>query len=126
MTPGKTTSIDAYIATFPEEVQEKLQQIRATIQKAAPAATEAIKYGMPTFVLNGNLIHFAAYKNHIGIYPAPVAIETFAKDFAPYKTSKGAVQLPIDQRMPLALITKVTKFRIKQVMEEVKPGKKKK
>ncbi|MES2689714.1 MAG: DUF1801 domain-containing protein, partial [Bacteroidota bacterium] len=103
-----------------------LEQIRAAIQKAAPSATEAIKYGMPTFVLKGNLIHFAAYKNHIGIYPAPVAIEAFAKDFAPYKTSKGAVQLPIDKPMPLGLIAKVTRFRVKQMSEEVKPGKNKK
>lgn len=125
MTPGKPNSIDEYISAFAPDVQQKLEQIRLTIQKAAPGATEAIKYGMPTFVLNGNLIHFAAYKNHIGIYPAPVAIKEFEKDFAPYKTSKGAVQLPIDKAMPLSLITKVTKFRVKMDAEGIKPKKKK-
>lgn len=121
----KPNNIDQYISGFDPDVREKLEQIRATIQKAAPGATEAIKYAMPTFVLNGNLIHFAAFKHHIGIYPAPVAIKEFEKDFAPYKTSKGAVQLPLDKPIPLSLIAKITKFRVKQAMEVVKPIKKK-
>ena len=121
----KPTNIDEYISGFAPDVQKMLEQVRATIQKAAPGATEAIKYAMPTFVLNGNLIHFAAFKNHIGIYPAPVAIKAFEKDFARYKTSKGAVQLPLGEPMPLSLIAKVTRFRVKQAKEAAKRAKKK-
>lgn len=111
---AKTNTIDEYIAGFPENVQEILQQIRMTIRKAAPDAVEAISYAMPTFKLNGNLIHFAAFKNHIGLYPAPQGIEAFEKELSVYKGAKGSVQFPLDQPMPLALITKITKFRVKQ------------
>jgi uncharacterized protein YdhG (YjbR/CyaY superfamily) len=113
-------TIDAYIATFPKEVQALLKQVRATIKKAAPKAEEAIKYAMPTFVLNGNLVHFAAFKNHIGFYPAPEAIVEFKKELSVYKNSKGAVQFPLEQEMPLALITKIVKFRVKKNMEQIK------
>jgi uncharacterized protein YdhG (YjbR/CyaY superfamily) len=105
---------DIYIGTFPTPIQTVLQEIRKTIQATAPNATEAIKYGMPTFVLNGNLVHFAAYKSHIGFYPAPLAIITFAEELAPYKTSKGAIQFPLNQLLPLALITKIVQFRVEQ------------
>lgn len=107
-------NIDDYIALFPKAIQANLQEIRKTIQATAPNATEAIKYGMPTFVLNGNLVHFAAYKNHIGFYPAPLAIITFAEELATYKTSKGAIQFPLNQPIPLALITKIVQFRVEQ------------
>ena len=84
-----------------------------TIQKAAPSAGETISYGIPTFTLNGNLVHFAAFKNHIGFYPAPTAIKEFEKEFSIYKTSKGAVQFPLDKPMPLNLISKIVKYRVK-------------
>lgn len=106
--------IDSYIRTFPENVQRMLEQVRATIKQAAPEATETINYAMPTFVLHGNLVHFAAYKNHIGFYPAPSGIEAFAKQLSVYKSSKGAVQFPITQPMPLELIAQITAFRVKE------------
>lgn len=108
----KLTTIDAYIAGFPTDVQKHLQQIRETIQNAAPQATEKISYGMPTFYLNGNLIHFAGYKNHIGLYPAPQGIEAFKEELSVYKGAKGSVQFPLDQPMPLDLISRITKYRV--------------
>lgn len=108
------TTIDAYIATFPVSTQALLQQMRNTITKAAPKAEEAISYGMPTFKLQGNLVHFAGYKNHIGFYPAPSGIEAFADELKKYKTSKGAIQFPVDEKLPLALVTKIVKFRVKE------------
>lgn len=116
----KPSSIDEYITGFPENVQEILQQIRKTIQKAAPDAVEAISYAMPTFKLNGNLIHFAAFKNHIGLYPAPQGIEAFKKELSVYKGAKGSVQFPLDKPMPLALITKIVKFRVTQSLDKKK------
>ena len=107
-------TIDEYIAGFPPEIQAILQKIRATIHQAAPAATEAIAYQMPTFKLDGNLVHFAAFKNHIGFYPVPTGIEKFKKELAPYKTTKGAVQFPLNRPMPYPLIAKITKFRVKE------------
>jgi len=114
------TNINAFIADFPEEVQKILEQIRETIQQAAPDATEAIKYGMPTFVLNGNLVHFAAYKNHIGFYPAPTGIEAFIDELAPYRTGKGTIQFPIGQPIPFDLIEKVVKFRVEENLKKRK------
>ncbi|HUR12497.1 MAG TPA: DUF1801 domain-containing protein [Flavitalea sp.] len=111
-------NIDAYIAGFPKEVQQLLQQVRVTIRKAAPAAVEAIKYAIPTFILEGNLVHFAGYKNHIGFYPAPDGIATFKKELSKYKGAKGSVQFPIDEPMPLDLITKIVKFRVEQNLEK--------
>lgn len=108
------TTIDAYIATFPASTQALLQQMRSTIAKAAPKAEEAISYGMPTFKLQGNLVHFAGYKNHIGFYPAPSGIVNFAEDLKKYQTSKGAIQFPVDEKLPLALVTKIVKFRVKE------------
>ena len=111
-------NIDDYIATFPKDVQAKLQKIRATIQKAAPKAEEAIKYQIPTFTLNGNLVHFAAFKNHIGFYPAPSGIEAFKKELAPYETGKGTLRFSLDEPIPFALITKVVKYRVKKNLEK--------
>jgi uncharacterized protein YdhG (YjbR/CyaY superfamily) len=111
-------NIDEYISSFPEEIQVLLEQIRTTIQKAAPEAKEAIKYAMPTFVLNGNLVHFAAFKNHIGFYPVPSGIEAFKKELSVYKGGKGSIQFPLDKPMPLSLITKIVKFRVKENLEK--------
>jgi uncharacterized protein YdhG (YjbR/CyaY superfamily) len=112
--------INTYIADFPENVQAILQQIRATIHKAAPEATEDIKYAIPTFVLNGNLVHFAAFKSHIGFYPTPTGIEEFEKELSVYKQGKGSVQFPLDQPIPLDLITRIVKYRVKQNAEKKK------
>lgn len=110
----KAANIDEYIADFPAEVQEILETVRATIQKAAPEATEAIKYAIPTFILNGNLVHFAGFKNHIGLYPAPSGIEAFEKEVAPYHTGKGTLQFPLDKPIPLKLISKIVKYRVEE------------
>jgi len=107
-------SIDEYIGTFPQEIQTLLEQVRATIRQAAPEAEEAIKYAMPTFVLNGNLVHFAAFKHHIGFYPVPSGIEAFKKELSVYKGAKGSVQFPLDQPMPLELISRIVKFRMNE------------
>jgi uncharacterized protein YdhG (YjbR/CyaY superfamily) len=114
------TTIDEYIAGFPPDIQAILEKIRMTIRKAAPGAGEAIKYRMPTFTLHGNLVHFAAFKNHIGFYPVPTALEAFKKDLSAYKTSKGAVQFPLDKPIPYGLITRIVKFRVKENLQ--KPG----
>jgi uncharacterized protein YdhG (YjbR/CyaY superfamily) len=107
-------SIKEYIAAQDKEVQPLLRQMYRTIKASAPTAKETIKYGMPTFVGNRNLVHFAAAKKHIGFYPTPSAVTHFKKEFVPFKSSKGAVQFPLDQKLPLALIKKVTKFRVKE------------
>ena len=106
--------IDKYISSFPNEIQAMLQQIRETIRQAAPEAKEAIRYAMPTFVLNGNLVHYAAFKNHIGFYPVPSGIEAFRDELSVYKRGKGSVQFPLDNPMPLSLITKIVKFRVQE------------
>jgi uncharacterized protein YdhG (YjbR/CyaY superfamily) len=110
----KPESIDEYIATFPHEVQATLEKLRQTIRKAAPDATEKISYQMPTFYFNGNLVHFAAYKNHIGFYPAPSGIVTFQDELKKYKTSKGAIQFPIGEAIPHALVKMIVAFRVKE------------
>ncbi|HSD70384.1 MAG TPA: DUF1801 domain-containing protein, partial [Woeseiaceae bacterium] len=97
-------SVDTYIATFPVAVRERLELVRQTIRKVVPEAQEKISYGIPTFTLDGNLIHYAAFRNHIGIYPGSAAIKAFRKDLAAYKTSKGTIQLPADAPIPCALI----------------------
>jgi uncharacterized protein YdhG (YjbR/CyaY superfamily) len=117
----KPKNIDEYISSFPINIQNSLQELRKSIQKTVPNATEAIKYGIPTFVMNGNLIHFAAYKTHIGFYPGSLGIVTFTEKLRPYKTSKGAIQFPLHQPLPLALITEIVQFR---VQENLKKGKK--
>ena len=117
-------NIDEYISGFPEEIQILLEQVRATIKQAVPEAEEAIKYAMPTFVLNGNLVHFAAFKNHIGFYPVPSGIEAFKKELSVYKGAKGSVQFPLNQPMPLELITKIVKFRVDENLRKAKAKKK--
>lgn len=107
-------SIKEYIQAQPKAVQPVLKEMYAIIKDAAPKATETIKYGMPTFVGSKNLVHFAAAKNHLGFYLTPSVIEKFAKELAPYKTSKGAVQIPYTIKLPKALITKMVKFRVKE------------
>ena len=113
-TIGSPKNIDEYIAGFPRDVQQVLKQIRATIKKVAPDAEEAIKYQVPTFVLNENLVHFAAFKNHIGFYPTPSGIAAFKDELFRYESAKGSVQFPIDEPMPLGLIGKIVKFRVKE------------
>src|SRR5438105_14624576 len=104
---AKTATVGAYIKRFPEPTAKLLEQIRSTIRNAAPDATEKISYGIPTFYDNGNLVHFAAFKNHIGLFPTPSAIEAFQKELKPYKTSKGTVQLPLADPLPLKLIERI-------------------
>ncbi len=117
-------SIDEYINTFPAEVRKILTSIRRTIKEAAPEAQEAIKYQMPTFTLyGGNLVHFAAFKHHIGFYPTPTGIEEFKKDLSRYKGAKGSVQFPLDQPMPLPLIRRIVKYRVKEIAERQKKKK---
>ncbi len=122
MTRTQFKTIDEYIGTFPKNVQDILQKLRQTIRKAAPEAEEAISYQIPTFKLNGNLVHFAAFKNHIGFYPTSSGIRAFKKELSQYKGAKGSVQFPIDQPLPLSLISEIVKFRVK----ENSAGKKKK
>jgi uncharacterized protein YdhG (YjbR/CyaY superfamily) len=118
MEKGKLAqNIDEYIAGFPKETQLLLEAVRTAIKAAAPKAEEAIKYAMPAFTLNGNLVYFAGYKNHIGFYPEPRAIETFKEELATYKVSKGAIQFPIATPLPLGLIKKIVKFRVKENQE---------
>lgn len=120
----KPENIDQYISGFPEEIQVILEEIRTTIQNAAPKAIEKISYAMPSFYLNGNLVYFAAFKNHIGFYPTSSGIEAFQDEISHYKNSKGAVQFPINQKIPLALITKIVKFRVKENELKIKTKKK--
>ncbi len=109
--------IDQYIAGFPKNVQEILEKIRITIRKAAPEAGEKISYQVPTFTLSGNLVHFAAFKNHIGFYPGPSGIRKFKKELSAYKGAKGSVQFPLDQKIPFNLITQIVKFRVKENLD---------
>jgi uncharacterized protein YdhG (YjbR/CyaY superfamily) len=115
--PAQPRNIDEYIAGFPPDVQAILKKIRATIRKAAPGAGEAIKYRMPTFTLKGNLVHFAAFKKHIGFYPVPTGIEKFKRELSVYQGGKGSVQFPLDQPIPYGLIAKIVKFRVKENLQ---------
>jgi uncharacterized protein YdhG (YjbR/CyaY superfamily) len=120
MKPSNTpvTTIHEYIAGFPANVQRKLQDVRRVIQAAAPDAEEAIKYRIPTFVLNENLVHFAAFDKHIGFYPTPSGIAAFKDELSAYHSAKGSVQFPLDEPIPLGLIRKIVKFRVKEVREK--------
>jgi uncharacterized protein YdhG (YjbR/CyaY superfamily) len=117
--------IDEYIAGFPKDIQERLQKIRNTIREAAPDAEEAIKYQMPTFTLQGNLVHFAAFKNHIGFYPAPRGIEAFQEELSAYEGAKGSVRFPLDQPIPYELIGRIVRFRVKDSLDKAAAKKKK-
>ena len=116
----KFKTIDEYIDSYPPEIQTLLVQVRNTIREAVPDAEEAIKYGLATFVLNGNLVHFGAFKKHIGLYPAPSGIDHFEKELDRYKTSKGAIQFPLDEPLPLDLISEIVRFRVKENLEKSK------
>ena len=121
----KPHDIDAYIAGFPKDTQKLLEQIRATVKKAAPDAEETISYAMPTFTLKGRyLLYFAGYKNHIGLYPAPTGNEAFKKELSVYKRGKGTVQFPLDKPVPLSLVTKIVKLRVKENLEKAEKKKK--
>lgn len=111
---ASSPNVDNYLAAQRPEVQPLLQKVREAIAKAAPQATEAIKYQIPTFILNGNLVHFAGFKNHIGLYPGPSGIKAFAAELSAYKSAKGSVQFPLDQKLPLALISRIVKFRVQE------------
>jgi uncharacterized protein YdhG (YjbR/CyaY superfamily) len=107
-------------------VQHVLEQVRAVIKAAAPDAREAIKYRLPTFVLNGNLVHFGAFKKHIGFYPTPSGIEEFRDELSVYENAKGSVQFPLDKPIPLKLISKIVKFRVAEACAKVSEGRKRK
>ena len=119
-------TIDEYVAGFPQDVQEILEKIRVTIRKAAPGAQEAIKYQMPTFTLKGNLVHFGAFKKHIGFYPVPTGIEKFKDELSVYEGGKGSVQFPLDQPIPYDLIGRIVEFRVKENLERAEAKGKKK
>jgi len=128
MDTRKTTfaTIDEYIAMFPEETQKKLKELYETIKKSAPQAEEKFSYGIPTFFLDGNLIHFAGFKSHIGFYPTPGGISAFKKELSVYKSAKGSVQFPLYEPLPLKLVAKIVKFRVEENMKkgEVKSSRK--
>lgn len=117
---GSHASIDEYIALFPKDIQKILEELRATIKAAAPDAKEKISYQMPTFDLYGNLVHFAAHKNHIGFYPTPSGIDAFKNELSVYEGAKGSVQFPLDKPLPLKLIRKIVKFRVAENVEKAK------
>jgi uncharacterized protein YdhG (YjbR/CyaY superfamily) len=119
MTTEKKTikDIGVYISNFPKDIQEILEKIRMTIRKAAPDAEETINYQIPTFTLKGNLVHFAAYKKHIGFYPTSTGIEKFKKELSAYQGAKGSVQFPLDKPIPYDLISEIVTFRVKENLE---------
>ena len=118
MTKKGYKTIHEYIALFPKDIQRILQELRIAIRDSAPDAVEAISYRMPTFKLNGNLVHFAAAKNHIGFYPTPSAIEAFKQELADYEVSKGAVRFPMGKPIPIDLVKRMVKFRVKEQMSK--------
>lgn len=118
--------VDEYISRFPVDVQEKLEKLRATIQEAAPEAEEKISYQMPTYALEGNLVHFAAYKKHIGFYPTPSGIEKFKEKLSAYKGAKGSVQFPLDEPIPYELVREIVAYRVKENLEKAEAKRKKK
>ena len=125
MTPTriKFNNIDDYIASFPHETQLILEKLRLTIRKAAPDAKETINYGIPTFTLNGNLVHFAAFRNHVGFYPTSSGIEAFKKELSVYEGAKGSVKFPISELLPFDLVRKIVEFRVKECLEKAKLNK---
>jgi uncharacterized protein YdhG (YjbR/CyaY superfamily) len=116
----KPKDIDEYISSYPREIQKLLEQFRATIRKAAPEAEEVISYGMPAFKLKGMLVWFAAHSRHIGFYPRVSAIEAFRKELSIYKGAKGSVQFPLGKPLPLGIVSKIVKFRVKENLEKAK------
>lgn len=124
--PIAPQNIDKYIANFPADIQEILEKIRAVVKAAAPEATEKISYQMPTFYLNGNLVHFAAFKKHIGFYPTPSGVEEFQDALAPYVKAKGSIQFPLDKPIPYDLIARITAFRVQENLGKTGKGEKQK
>ena len=116
----KSKDIDEYISSNPKEIQKLLEQLRTTIRKAAPEAEEVISYGMPAFKLNGMLVWFAAHSKHIGFYPRVSAIKAFKKELSIYKGAKGSVQFPLGKPLPLGIVSKIVKFRVKENLEKTK------
>jgi len=111
---NKPTDIDAYISDFPESTQKLLQEVRSIVKQAAPVAAEVISYGMPAFRQDGMLVYFAAFKNHIGFYPIPSAIDAFKEDLSAFKCTKGSVHFPLDKPLPAELITRIVTFRLSE------------
>jgi len=126
MTPDtpKISTIDQYIEVLPGHVRHLLTELRATVRRAAPAATEKISYGVPTFDFHGNLVHFAAFKHHIGFYPTPSGIEAFKDELNEYKVAKGSVQFPIDEPLPLDLVARIVQFRVRENTDKSVKGRK--
>jgi uncharacterized protein YdhG (YjbR/CyaY superfamily) len=120
MTKDTPKNMDDYVDRFPKEVQQLLQKMRLTIKKAAPKAKEMISYGIPAFTSDGILVWFAAFKTHIGFYPRTSAITTFKKELSAYKGAKGSVQFPLDKPVPLALVSRMVKFRVKENLSKRK------
>ena len=118
------TDVDEYISGFPPTTQTKLQQLRETIRNAAPDADEVISYAMPAYKLNGMLVYFAGYAKHIGFYPGAGGIAEFKEELSIYKNAKGSVQFPLDQQLPLKLVTRIVKFRVKQNLDKANMRKK--
>ena len=122
-TTKKNETIDAYISSYDEVVQLILKELRRVIKEEAPDATEKISYQMPTFYLNGNLVHFAVQKNHIGFYPAPSGVAAFKEELTEYKTSKGAIQFPLTKPIPYELVRRIVRFRVEEAKQNKKQSK---
>ena len=120
MTMKQFSSVDEYFASLPEGPKRLMEEMRQAIRQAAPEAGEKISYGMPTFTFHGNLVHYAAYKHHIGFYPTPSAIEAFRQELAPYELSKGTVRVALDRPLPLDLIRRMVEFRVNEQLERRK------
>lgn len=120
---AKIETIDAYISRYDEDIQAILQEFRKVIRKEAPDATEKISYQMPTFYLNGNLVHFAVQKQHIGFYPAPSGVAAFKEELTDYKTSKGAIQFPLTKPIPYELVRRIVRFRVEEAKQKKKQSK---
>jgi uncharacterized protein YdhG (YjbR/CyaY superfamily) len=118
MERSRSRTIDDYIKAQPPKTQKMLKELRAAIKAAAPKAGETINYAIPTFTLNGNLVHFAAFDKHIGFYPTPSGIEAFKKELAAYEGAKGSVKFPLDKPLPLRLVTRIVKFRVAEQMKK--------
>jgi uncharacterized protein YdhG (YjbR/CyaY superfamily) len=116
----QANSIDEYVSKFPKQIQDILQKLRQTIKEVAPQAQEAISYQIPTFKLNGNLVHFAAFKDHIGFFPTSSGVAAFERELSEYKTSKGTIRFPLDRPIPFDLVRKIVKFRVKENMQKIR------
>lgn len=113
-------NVDEYIAASPENVRVKLNTMRSTIKQVVPEAGEKISYGIPTYTLNGNLVHFGGFKDHIGFFPTGSGVAAFKKELGPYAVSKGTIRFPLDKPLPLPLIRKIVKYRVKQNLDKTK------